>query len=466
MQTTELDPESVVISGLCKSPESRKQFLDKVSKDDFNIRSYGKVFEAITTLAQSGHTISMDTILSFFTETMDRMQITFLFDTKVSSEITPEIFKAFKKSGARARQVKLRDTIDRELKKGTDPDSLNESIRGQVAVLDGEADCLEVIAPDTAVDSAVWLLDQWAQGDRPVVSGLPELDDKLFLSQFIGYWVIAGNSGVGKSAFMCNIAKENGRKGIPGVICSLEMSKELLLIRMAMEDPKVRGLELTEQTIKNQQKMSDLKYAMNQFRRMPVHIIEGTKNIFQLDRQVRATSVTYGAKWLVFDYIQLGHTKPTDSDVVRVYTVSRYLQGLTKPDLPNGFNGMQVIALSQYNNESTKSKNDQVTLEANDMGRPIPQRKPPRPSNSDLAWSGQIKQDADGIIHIYPVGDVNSPIVDLELHCGKQRNYKSGWTVQAQFIKAEQKFVTPLSRKMALSPGDITRPSEVRKVTF
>lgn len=818
----DIDPESVVMGALCKSPDSRKKYLDKVSRDDFNNRTYSKIFDAVLALVQSGHAVTIDTVSGFFTETIEKMQVIFLFDTKVLADLTPEVFMSFKQGGVRARQIKLRDYLDRELKKMTDPESLTEALRGMLANIEGQDSDIEVVEPDDAVNATEWLLDQWAAGERPVVSGLPELDERLFLSQFLGYWVIAGNSGAGKalaldtpvptpsgwssmgevrigdtifdesgsqcqiinstdvmygrpcyrvelsdgtvfvadaehrwetetakarhsenqakqkgrskprplkrygsdqthkrtfsrvvtteeisktlrhkrthnrdevnhailtsgpiqmpeellplspyvlgawlgdgsradgrftcaeiellsllraegisvaanqtkyqynlkgirpvlrslgvlgmkhipmsyrrssenqrlallqglmdtdgtcckrsgrceltltnrwlaenalelicslgikatmkesdaklngnvvgrrfrigffselpvfrltrklarqktsgfngvtkrryivscekvdsvpvrcievnspshlflvgktfvpthnSAMMCNIAKQNGRAGIPGTICSLEMSKELLLIRMAMEDPKIRGLELTERTIKNQQKMSDLKYAMNQFRSLPIFIIEGVNDIFRLDRISRKLAVDRGCKWTLFDYIQLGKTKPTDSDVVRVYTVSRYLQGLTKPDLPNGYHGQVSIALSQYSNEATKSRNDTHSVETGNDGRPQRKRTASKPSNSDLAWSGQIKQDADGILHIYPVSDVDSQVVDLELHCGKQRNYKSGWTVNAQFIKAEQRFVTPMSQKKALSPGTPIVPAE-RKATF
>lgn len=462
--TTEIDPESVVMSAICKSPDSRKKFLDKIEKDDFNIKTYGKVFEAVLSLSQAGHSIGVDSVQSFFTEQMDRMQVLFLFDTAVPTEITPDIFEAFKKGGIRARQIKLRDHIDREIKRCSDPEALTDSIRAMVATLEGENAIVEAADMNTSADSSVWLLEQWAKGDRPVVSGLPELDEKLFLSQFIGYWVIAGDSGAGKSAFMCNIAKTNARNGVPGTLCSLEMSKELLLIRMAMEDPKIRGLELTDRTIRDAQKMSDLKYAISSFRKLPISIIEGVKNIFRLDKISRKLAIEQDHKWTCFDYLQLGQTKPTDTDVVRVYTTSRILFGLTQPDLPNGYKGQTVIAMSQYSNEATKEAKGAVTNETNGFGRTETKRKRARPTNSDLAWSGQIKQDADGILHIYSTGNVEDSVIDLELYCGKQRFYRAGWSVPAKFIKDEQRFATELSMRRLQNPG-AALPQE-RKATF
>lgn len=465
-----IDPETLVLGPLCKSPAARKSWLHLIEKDDFNSRTYGLICQALKTLSDGGHSIGVESVTAFFTETLDRMQVSFLFDPKKEFplEITPETYAAFKKGGVRARQIRLRDAIDRELKKGGDPSALTDLIRQQVAYLDGQDAAIEVCEPDAAVDATEWILDQWAKGDRPVISGLPELDEQLFLNQFIGYWVMAGNSGVGKSAMMCNIAKANGRNGVPGTLCSLEMSKELLLIRMAMEDPKVRGLDLNERTIRDPQKMSDLKYAMNAFRRLPVFIVEGVFDIFRLDKISRKMAIERGCKWTLFDYLQLGKTKPTDTDVVRVYTVSRFLQGLTKPDLPNGYKGQSVIALSQYSNESTKAKND-IRDESQSEGGSFNKKKskPPRPSNSDLAWSGQIKQDADGILHMYPSSYDEGPVDDIEIFCGKQRMYKRGWNVHTKFIKAEQRFVTDMSLKKANAPGSVNTPMEAgRRVKF
>jgi len=463
----EIDYEALVMSSLCRSETMRKRYLDKISSEDLTFKTHVKVFDALVALHQGGHTVDQGTVDGFFSDPMEKLTVNLLFTIEYKTDdgkpitLTDDYFRAFKKSGIRARQVKIRDTINKALQSNEDPELLSDKIRALVSSIDGDEIALEANDMDASADSASYLLDQWASGDRPVISGLPELDSKLFLSQFIGYWVIAGNSGAGKSAFMCNIAKENARRGIPGTICSLEMSKELLLIRMVMEDPKIKGIQLTERTIKDKQIMSDLKYAIDQFRKLPIHIVDGVYDIFRLDKISRKLAVDKGCKWTLFDYIQLGKTKPTDSDVVRVYTVSRYLQGLTKVDLPNGYHGQVVLALSQYSNEATKARNF-VSSDDSEGHRGTRKKEAPKPSNSDLAWSGQIKQDADGILHIYPTGEIESPVLDVELHCGKQRNYISGWTVRSRFVKSEQRFVTDLSVKKELSPSmvpvEATRP--------
>ena len=256
------------------------------------------------------------------------------------------------------------------------------------------------------------------------------------------------------SALMVNIAKNNARRGIPATLCSLEMSRELLYIRMAMEDPRVAGLELTEQTVRNERKMSDLKYAVDSLKKLPLYVVQGVSNIFRLDKISRRNAVDKGCKLTLFDYIQLGKTHPTDSDVVRVSGISRVLQGLTVPDLPNGYHGQAVLALSQYNGEGSKL-NSQAAQESR---RGQQSRAVRRAGNDDLAWSSQIRQDADGILHMYSTGE-DTDVVDVEIFCGKQRNYKANWNVSTQFITSEQRFETFLSRKARVLRGrDETRP--------
>lgn len=462
----QFEAEHVVIKALCVSKAARKSYLDKIEPDDFSVRTYKRVFDLVRNLEQGGHAVTKDAVNIGLHDATDRMTLSFLFEKKDIPEITPEIYSAFKRSGIRARQIALSKMIGDELAKAGDPSALTDKIRAAVAALEGNDALIEVASPDQVVDATEWVLDQWMKGDRPVVSGLPELDEKLFLSQFIGYWVVAANSGAGKSALMANIGKHNAAQGIPGMICSLEMSKELLLIRMAMADPKVRGLELTERNIKDQKKMSDLKYAMEAYRKLPLYIIDGVCDIFRLDHICRSMAIEHGCKFTLFDYIQLGKTKPTDSDVVRVYTVSRYLQGLIKPDLPNGYHGQTVIALSQYSNEATKSRNN--FQQNNGPETPAQVQANARrsmPNNSDLAWSGQIKQDADGILHLRTLGNPEDAVVDMEIHCGKQRNYKSGWSVPVRFVKAEQMFQTDLSVRM-LAGLSVNAPQEMRKAKF
>lgn len=244
------------------------------------------------------------------------------------------------------------------------------------------------------------------------------------------------------SALMLNIARANALRGVPSTLCSLEMSRELLYIRMAMSDPRAAGIKLTQRTIKDEQKMSDLKYAIDQLKKLPIYIVQGVSNVFRLDKISRRNAIDKGCKLTLFDYIQLGRTNPTDADVVRVSTVSRTLFGLTQPDLPNGYHGQAVIALSQYNGEGAKM-NSQFAVETN---KPTQNRGMRRAGNDDLAWSSQISNDADGILHLYYKGRYQNK-KDIEIFCGKQRNGEEGWGVEAQLNTTEMQYETVLSRK-------------------
>jgi replicative DNA helicase len=464
MKTKSQDASHVVLTGLARSRVMRERYLHSVAPDDFNSKSSRRVLEAIKNLHLAGHDVTIDTLKSCLKNAADQMFALMLFDMQYDGDITPEIFQDFKSSGQQNRLVNVATLITSELNKGTDTELILEKVRQGMQTLDEGDNIVEVSTPDMTVDSAQFVIDQWAAGDRPIISGLPELDEKLFLSQFIGYWVMAGNSGVGKSAMMTHIAKANARRGIGVTICSLEMSKELLLIRMAMEDPSVKGLELTEKTIKNKVKMDALRRAMDDLRKLPIYIVEGVYDVFRLDRIARRNAIDRDCRLTLFDYLQLGQTKPTDNDVVRVYTTSRMLQGLTRRDIPNGYQGQTVIALSQYSNEATKGSSLGADESEKGPGQ-RPSAPPRRPNNSDLAWSGQIKQDADGILHIYPTSAAHNDRAGVEIFCGKQRMYRMGWGVAATFLQDEQRFVTPLSMRQAQAPGPRNVPKE-RKVNF
>lgn len=438
------DLEAIVLSNLLKSEGIREKYLSRCAPTDFGSKSHIKIYHTLIRLAQSAGNITKDIVQEALAgDVVVQMNATFLFD--YGDELTPEIFEKFKQGGQKIRLVAIKDHINRELLKGTDINIVSDQVRTMLIEVEAADSLIEVSNPEQSVEATQWVLDKWARGEMPVISGLPELDAKLFLSQFIGYWIIAANSGVGKSSLMINIARNNARMGIPSTVCSLEMSRELLYIRMAMEDPRVAGLELTEQTVRNAQKMSDLKYAVDQLKKLPLYVVQGVSNIFRLDKISRRNAIDKGCKLTLFDYIQLGKTHPSDSDVVRVSGVSRTLQGLTVPDLPNGYHGQAVIALSQYNGEGSKL-NTQFTQDTGRDKARGSRTAGRRAGNDDLAWSSQIRQDADGILHMYATG-TDRDVVDVEIFCGKQRSYKSDWHVNTQFITSEQRFETALSRK-------------------
>jgi len=440
----EISAEDIVIAGLCQSKVNRDKYLAEASVEDFLTRGNAVVFEAIVNLAEAGHAITKDTLPPAIQDPTNRMLALFYFDNKVPHEITAAVWEAFKRGGQRARLIKIRDYLAKSLNKAADTDTVLEELRAMLTQAGDTSTAIEVSSPEETAAATHEFLEQLAAEQQPVISGLPELDDNLFMNQFIGYTVLAGMSGMGKTAFMATIAKNNARRGVPVTICSLEMRRELLWIRMAMDQPGMKGHRLNAQTIQDSAKLSRIKYAVDQLKQLPIYITQGVYNIFRLDQIARRYAIEKGSRLVLFDYIQLGRSKPTDSDVQRVYTVSRILQGLTKPDLPTGYRGQEVIALSQYNNESTK----EVPNFPKDGQLSGPQRKAIRfPGNADLAWSGQIKQDADTILHLRPMSDPDNLIVDVDVFCGKQRNDSMGWSIRTEFRKHEQVFVTRRSLK-------------------
>ena len=125
-------------------------------------------------------------------------------------------------------------------------------------------------------------------------------------------------------------------------------------------------------------------------------------------------------------------------------TVSRILQSLTAPRLVDGYKGQPVLALSQYNGEGGKARS-----------------KGGQAGNMDLAWSSQIAKDADGILHLNIDSDGEKESI-INVRCGKQRNYKSGWEVPITFDKLRQTFYTQASRQVT----NVVKPQTMRPIRF
>ncbi len=437
-------PEVIALSNFLRSKSMRQKYIDKTSALDFATKSNRQVFEAIVGLIQSTTDINQDTIKASLSHDVSLQMIALIcFDSNIP-ELDDNVFAEFKSAGKRSRLTDIGNYIISGNKRAIDTDLMADEVRDRLKALEHNTSLIEVVDSDRSVDEVQFILDQWAAGERPITTGLPEVNEKMFLTQILGYWVVAGESGAGKSALMMKIAKYNAEQGRRVTVASLEMDKVMLYLRMAMEDPLCAGLELTEQNIKNVNKMSNIRKATDKLRKLPISVIEGVRNIFSIDRLARHIAIERGSELLCFDYIQLGETAPIDKDVVRVSTVSRILQSLTAPRLVDGYKGQPVLALSQYNGEGGKARS-----------------KGGQAGNMDLAWSSQIAKDADGILHLNIESEGETESI-INVRCGKQRNYKSGWSEQIIFDKLRQTFSTEASRRVS----NVAKPQTMRPIRF
>lgn len=204
--------------------------------------------------------------------------------------------------------------------------------------------------------------------------------------QFSDLWIIAGESGQGKSSLAQAIALNAASKGVPTVYYSLEMSNEQLYGRAMSVRIGVPG------KIINKDKLTDEQYhravkEKDKLDAIPFYFVEGIGS--SLDRILSSIRTLYykkGAKLIIVDYLGLmeinNMNKATTAD--KYGTMSRRLKSIAQ-EL-----NICVIALSQL----SRDKND------------------PTPRKARLMNSSQIENDANGIIFIWRPEYTNKELGD------------------------------------------------------
>ena len=208
-------------------------------------------------------------------------------------------------------------------------------------------------------------------------TGFSEIDELLGGLQRADMVVLGARPSVGKSALAINIATEIAAQDQTVAICSLEMSREQIALRILADRSEVNSyrLRLGLYSEAEEQRVID---AIGRLSELPVFIDDGggqTVNDIRANAQRQA--LEHGLDLLVVDYLQLvrGHSRGMENRVQQVTEISWGLKELARE-----LNAC-VLVCSQLNR-----------LVANRPGH--------RPQLSDLRDSGSIEQDADVVMFI------------------------------------------------------------------
>lgn len=211
--------------------------------------------------------------------------------------------------------------------------------------------------------------------------GLPSLDRALTGGFRPGkFYLIGARPSVGKSSFSAQILIELATRGIPGLMFSQEMPAEEVADRAVasggVDYGDIQRGELSDSGWGNVvSRLEELKHLPIWIDDQPALTLADIRNKISLCPGVRA---------IVLDYLQLCSKSTGTSAANRnseIEEISRGLKNLSK-ELD-----IAVIVLSQLNREVEKRVNK-------------------RPILSDLRDSGSLEQDADVVLFLWPVKEV------------------------------------------------------------
>ncbi len=212
-----------------------------------------------------------------------------------------------------------------------------------------------------------------------VPSGYTNLDRITGGFQNSDLIVIASRPGMGKTAFVLNMALNAARNGFPVAFFSIEMNAQQLLHRILAMETRLPHDKFRKITSLTDTDIEALEKASEKLKELPLYIDDTPGiSLFELRTKVRRLKAQHKIGLVIVDYLQLIHI-PEKHGMTReqeVSLISRSLKQIAKEiNIP-------VIAVSQLNREVEK-------------------RRDYRPMLSDLRESGAIEQDADMIIFLY-----------------------------------------------------------------
>lgn len=223
----------------------------------------------------------------------------------------------------------------------------------------------------TGLPTGVYDLDRWITGMHP--------GEVL---------VVAGRSGMGKSAFMTAmmlaadksmIDRRTGERDGIVVVFSMEMQGSMVAARAVAGDGGVnlKNMRSSSLTVDERETMNR---AAGRVANMAIYVDETPAlSIQQISARLRKLSRKHRIALVIVDYLQLMSSAPRESREQAVAESSRGIKRLSK-ELKCPF-----VALAQLN-------------------RKCEERPSKRPMLSDLRESGSIEQDADVVLLLYRRG--------------------------------------------------------------
>ncbi|NTU88429.1 MAG: replicative DNA helicase [Actinobacteria bacterium] len=211
-----------------------------------------------------------------------------------------------------------------------------------------------------------------------IPTGFTELDKLLAGLRGGSLTVLAARPGVGKTAFILNLAVNAAKQGVSVAVFSLEMSAAEIMPRILASEARVSLSSMRSGHLESNDWLP-ITAAGDVFSRLNMWI-DDSPSLSILEMRAKSRRLLRdcnGNGLIIVDYLQLMQPqgKKSESRQVEIAEISRGLKILAK-DL-----NVPVIALSQLNRAAESRPNR-------------------RPQLSDLRESGAIEQDADIVMFI------------------------------------------------------------------
>jgi replicative DNA helicase len=219
--------------------------------------------------------------------------------------------------------------------------------------------------------------------EAAIPSGLASLDALTGGYKPGQLWFVAGRPGMGKTAMMLNNLLSAAKGDVPAAVFSLEMTKGELVNRFVAQEAKVEAERLDKsrrgQVTLDEDEMDRVMQAIGPLGNLPLWIDDqGSLTDAVLTSKIRRIVATKRTKVVAVDYLGLLKSA-ADTNGNRVQEVGEICHALK-----NIAKELRIVVLCGVQ-----------------LNRGPEMRTDKRPMLADLRESGDIEQDADGVIGMF-----------------------------------------------------------------
>ena len=372
--------ERSLIGNLLTRPGMAEQYCDDLAEGDFAHADLGKLFLAIKATVAKGQSVdivTVDATLGEMAPDAHALLTNEMLKCATGSAVDfhsvddyIEIIRAL--SHRRQTIVSMTGILERLKDPAQDMAAILDQMRTEETQINQGRHKWESMTD--VIMRTYSYLEQRSRGEVQAIStGIPNVDS--LIGGFYGgeLTVIGARPAVGKSAFGANIALEAARKGVKVGIVSREMSDIQYGQRIFAHDAWVDGMTLRKGQIKEDE-WEKLTEALGDISRLPISFLFSVATVEDLRREVQRKVEAQELDMIVVDYLQLMRTRKNfREEHLRVGYISKTLKDMAVDfDIP-------VIALAQVNRETDGQM----------------------PTLKSLKASGDIEQDADGVIFLH-----------------------------------------------------------------
>lgn len=381
--------ESVLYTLLTKG-DGVSSILSQISEGDFYYPEYGKVFRAVQATVTKGLQVDLVTVDATISELFPAESTT-ISNTMIScihsgfnTRNVDSYIRVVKELSARRQSIRSVEEIITQLRDpAQDLNAILDRMRTEGRNIELGSHKVETMM-DVMLATFEYL-EKRAKGDeKSITTGISNVD--ALIGGFFGgeLTVIGARPSVGKSAFGANIALQAAKQGFKVAVVSREMTDIQFGQRMISHETLIDGMKLRRADLSDDD-WGNIGDVLSPLADLPIQFMFTIRTVEDLRRECQRMVEHGELDMLIVDYLQLMHTaKNIKEEHLRVGYISKSLK-----DMATDFN-IPVIALAQVNRDTDGQM----------------------PTLKSLKASGDIEQDADGVIFLHRPANAQDPYVD------------------------------------------------------